>query len=169
MKTPHSSIRSLSPESGSTLVVGMVTLAVLAMIAAATFQTVTNRFRSNYQMSSWHDALTSAENGAQYSLARLRSPLTKSGVLTNPLKVPGSLQSDLATLTGSGGTSINGTVLTGTYNGSSYPRIQLPALTIPHTGEGSSRFSAVATIDAVPGTNLTNSGLNTWYRIQSTG
>ena len=45
------------------------------------------------------------------------------------------------------------------------PRIQLPALTIPHTGQGSSLFSAVATVDAVPGT----SGVNTWYRIQSVG
>src|SRR5260221_8753458 len=107
MKTTFSSpaTRPLSHESGSTLVVGMVTLAVLALIAAATFQTVTNRFRSNYQTASWHDALTSAENGMQYSMARLRSPLNTSGGI-NPANVSGSLQHDLATL-GSGGTSIN--------------------------------------------------------------
>jgi hypothetical protein len=171
MKTSQSShsTHATIHESGSTLVVGMVTLAVLALIAAATFQTVTNRFRSNYQTASWHDALTSAENGVQYGLARLRSPLMVTGVLTNPLKVPGSLQSDLATLSGSGGTSINGTVLSGTYGGSTYPRIQLPTLTIPHTGQGSSQFRAVTTIDAVPSNNLTYSGINTWYRIQSVG
>ena len=164
---------------GSALVVGLVTLAVLAMIAAATFQTVTNRFRSNYQTASWHDALTSAESGVQYSFVRLRSPLTGSstapGVLVNPLNVPGSLQSDLAILTGaSSETSRNGTVLQGSYTDSggathTFPRIQLPTMTIPHAGQGSSLFSAVATIDAIPGTNLSNSGANTWYRIQSVG
>jgi len=186
MKTPSHFDRGNKPqkfsapprshrESGSALVAALVTLAVLAMLAASTFLTVTNRFRSNYQTASWHDALTSAENGVQYSLARLRSPLTQtdgtvttSTVLTNPLTVPGSLQSDLAILT-TGGTSTNGTVLTGTYNGNTFPQIQLPTLTIPHAGEGSSQFSAVATIDAVPNTNVTNSGLNTWYRIRSVG
>lgn len=155
-------------ENASSLAVAMVTLAVLAMIAAVTFQTVTSRFRSNYHTASWHDALTSAENGVQYTLARLRSPLTPNGVLTSPLAVPNSLQSDLATLS-SGGSSVNGTVLTGNNAGTPYPRIQLPTLTIPHVGEGSSLFSATVTVDGVPAANLISSGTNTWYRIRSVG
>jgi|GEM_PF-936910 len=158
----------LHGEKGSALVAGLVTLAVLSMLAAATFQTVTARFRSNYQTASWHDALTAAESGVEYSMARLRSPLTTSGVLTNPLNVPGSLQSDLATLS-PGGSSNNGTVLSDTYNGVPFPRIQLPTLTIPHLGQGSSQYIFTTTVDAVPKTNLANSGLNTWYRLRSVG
>lgn len=170
-------------KGGSALVVGLVTLAVLAMIAAATFQTVTNRFRSNYQTASWHDSLTSAESGVNYTLARLRNPLTMTdltnvqngasplpvgNVLTNPFKIPGSIQYDLAKLN-PGDTSRNGTVISGTYNGATYTRIQLPAITIPHQGEGSSQMTSVATIDVVPGTNVENGGANSWYRIQSVG
>ncbi|HSH93481.1 MAG TPA: hypothetical protein VK968_05000, partial [Roseimicrobium sp.] len=178
-------------DSGSTLIAALVTLTVLALIAASTFLTVTNRFRSNYQTASWHDALTSAEDGVQYALVRLRSPLTKTDtsltggsssttnsylnqVLVNPLQVPGSLQSDLYSLaSNSGGTSSNGTVVSGAYNkqdGSvaTVPGIQFPTLTIPHVGQGSSQFSAVVTVDAVPGTGGTN-GSTTWYRIKSVG
>ena len=165
---PFQTAPKLRREKGSALAVAMVTLAILAMLAAVTFQTVTSRFRSNYHTASWHDALTSAENGIQYTLVRLRSPLTPNGVLTSPLAVPGSLQSDLAVLS-AGGTSVNGTVLTGNNGGTPYPRIQLPTLTIPHVGEGSSQFSAVVTIDGVPSANLTNSGANNWYRIRSVG
>lgn len=178
-------------DDGSTLIASLVTLTVLALIAASTFLTVTNRFRSNYQTASWHDALTSAEDGVQYALVRLRSPLTKTDtsltggsssstnsylnqVLVNPLQVPGSLQSDLYSLgSNSGGTSTNGTVVTGSYNQQNggvvtVPGIQLPTLTIPHIGQGSSQFSAVVTVDAVPGTGGAN-GSTTWYRIKSVG
>ena len=156
MTSPFPTMPASHCEKGSALAVAMVTLAILAMLAAVTFQTVTSRFRSNYHTASWHDALTSAENGIQYTLVRLRSPLTPNGVLTSPLAVPNSLQSDLATLS-AGGTSVNGTVLTGNNGGTTYPRIQLPTLTIPHVGEGSSQFSAVVTIDGVPSASLTNS------------
>ncbi len=155
-------------QKGSALIAGLIALTVLALIAGATFQTVSRRFRSNYQVAGWHDALTSAESGAQSTLARLRSPLSRSGVLTDPLKVPGSLQSDLATLSPSG-TSRNGVVLSGTDGASTFPRIQLPTLSLPHLGEGSSTSMASATIDALPATKISNSGLNTWYRITSVG
>ncbi len=173
-------------ESGSTLIAALVTLTVLALIAASTFLTVTHRYRANFQTASWHDALTSAEDGAQYALVRLRSPLTKTDpsinassssttsttttpntpnqnqVLVDPDLVPGSLQYDLAKLK-PGDISTNGTIPT-TF---SYTRIQLPTLTIPHIGQGSSQFSAVVTVDAVPNTGL--NGSSTWYRIQSVG
>lgn len=170
-----------SAESGSALIVGLVTLTVLALIAASTFLTVSNRFRSNYQTASWHDALTSAENGVQYGLIRLRSPLTKTDpsiqgnstsntflnqVLTNPLQVPGSLQADLSNsaLT----TSNNGSVSSFTYGSKNYPQIQLPTLTLPHDGQGSTIFSAVVSVSAVPNTGGDN-GATTYYRIRSTG
>lgn len=166
---------------GSALVTGLVTIAVLSMISAATFQTVTSRFRSNYQTASWHDALTSAEDGMAYTFTRLRSPLTRpmsttftnlstssttlSGLaLTDPLKIPGSIQSDLATLQ-PGATSANGTIIAGNYNGTTIPRLQMTKITFPHDGQGSSEFGAVTTIDVLPGTN----SVNAWYRIQSEG
>lgn len=176
---------------GSSLIAALVTLTVLALIAASTFLTVTHRYRSNFQTASWHDALTSAEDGVQYALVRLRSPLTKTDtsltggsssstnsylnqVLVNPLQVPGSIQAELYALgSNTSGTSVNGTVVSGTFNqqdGSTVtlPRIQLPTLTIPHVGQGSGQFNATVTVDAVPGTGGTN-GSTTWYRIQSTG
>ena len=155
-------------ESGSTLLAAVATVAILALIAATTFLSITTRFRANYHTAGWHDALTSAESGVQYALARLRSPLSTSGVLTDPLKVPGSLQSDLASLS-PGGTSTNGTVLSGTDGATTFPRLQLPTLTIPHIGEGSSQFTATVTIDAVPASYFTTSGTNAWYRIRSVG
>jgi Tfp pilus assembly protein PilX len=181
----HPTARRPLGQNGSALVASLVALTVLALIAAATFQTVTSRFRSNYQTASWHDALTSAESGVQYTIARLRAPLTAlpanansdapfkiANLLTDPLKVPGTLQYDLANLPTSGTpTSTNGTVLFGTYTDpttntpTTFPRIQLPTLTIPHVGEGSSQFNTVVIVDAVPGAG----GTGTWYRIQSTG
>ncbi|EDY21785.1 hypothetical protein CfE428DRAFT_1031 [Chthoniobacter flavus Ellin428] len=178
-------------EDGSSLLAALCTLVVLALIAGSTFLTVSSRFRSNYQTASWHDALTSAEDGAQYALVRLRAPLTKvdpslqqggtsstswtallfNQTLTNPLQVPGSLQSDLATLTAANASSTNGTVTMYTSGGNTYPRIQLPTLSIPHGGQnstGSTVFSANVTVDALPGTGGANSS-GTWYRIRSTG
>jgi len=179
-------------EDGSTLLAALVTLAVLALIAASTFLTVTHRYRSNFQTASWHDALTSAEDGVQYALVRLRSPLTKTDsslnnsssssdpnsflnqVLVNPLQKSGSLQAELYGLsTGLVSTSVNGSVVSGTYNKkdgtvTTLPGIQLPTLTIPHIGQGSSQFTASVIVDAVPGTEGTN-GSTTWYRIRSTG
>ncbi len=146
----------------------MVTLAVLALIAASTFQTVSARFRSNYQTASWHDALIAAEGGTQYALARLRSPFRITGKAVDPTTVVGSLQWDLANTSGTAA-SVNGTVLTETYNSSTFTRIQLPTLTIPHAGEGSSQYSALVTVDPVPAANVTSSGSSTWYRIQSVG
>lgn len=171
-------------EGGSTLIVALVTLVVLALIAASTFLTVTNRFRSNYQTASWHDALTSAEDGAQYAMVRLRSTLTKvtppnqssstdpvsmlyNQALTNPLQIPGSLQSDLSPQNANT-TSVNGTLSTYVYGGKTYPRVQLPTLSIPHTGDGSRLFSATVTVDALPDTGTDNPA-STWYRIRSTG
>ena len=156
-------------ENGSTIVTAMVILAALTLIAASTFSTVSRRFRSNYQTAAWHDALTSAEGGVNYALTRLRTSLTSStGALVNPTLISGTLQYDISTLSGNS-TSTNGTVLTGIYNGVAYTRIQLPTVTIPHDGSGSSQFTAVLTLDAVPTTGITSSGTNTWYRIQSAG
>ena len=166
---------------GSALVTGLVTITVLSMISAAAFQTVTSRFRSNYQTASWHDALTSAEDGMAYAFTRLRSPLTRpmsttftnlstsstslSGLaLTDPLKVPGSIQSDLASLQ-PGATSTNGTMIAGICDGATFSRLQMTKIMLPHVGQGSSEFTAVATIDVLPGTN----SVNAWYRIQSAG
>lgn len=196
MKTP-SAIRRLSArsrahrEGGSALVAALVTLVVLALIAGSTFLTVTNRFRSNYQTASWHDALTSAEDGVQYAMVRLRYPLTQrdpnnttqsgSGglmnsilysnqVLTDPMSVTNSLQADLNNSQDNQiTTSVNGT-LTITGTGENIHRtVQLPAISIPHSGDGSQVFSAVVTVDALPGTANVDNKNTSWYRIRSTG
>jgi len=59
-------------ESGSVLVVTLVTVAVLALLAAHVCRVITARSRSFYQAASWNEALSAAEAGADLGMAAIR-------------------------------------------------------------------------------------------------
>ena len=62
--------------SGSILPMTMISLAVLAMMAAAALYRVGPRLASTYHSASWNDALNSAEAGADYALLSLNTSRT---------------------------------------------------------------------------------------------
>jgi len=58
---------------GSTLIVTIGSVTILALGAAHVCRTVTSRYRSLYQADAWHEALASAEAGADLAIATLSS------------------------------------------------------------------------------------------------
>ena len=63
----------LFPTQGSTLVVTLLMVSVLAMVVAAYYQTLVPKFRGTYQASSWQEALHGSEGGADYVIRSLNS------------------------------------------------------------------------------------------------
>src|SRR3954470_12974368 len=59
--------------SGSTLLVTIITIAVLALGAAHVCRVTASRYRSLSQADAWHEALASAEAGADIAIATLSS------------------------------------------------------------------------------------------------
>ena len=53
---------------GSTLVMTMILLAVLAMSVAGYYRTLIPKYRSTYHSASWHEALHMADGGVDYVL-----------------------------------------------------------------------------------------------------
>ena len=70
-------LRDPSPSrSGSILPMAMISLAVLAMVAAAALFRVQPRLAATYHSASWNDALNSAEAGAEMALKSLNTAIT---------------------------------------------------------------------------------------------
>ena len=61
---------------GSILPMAMISLAILAMVAAASLYRVQPRLSATYHSSSWNDALNSAEAGAEMALDALNKSIT---------------------------------------------------------------------------------------------
>ena len=59
--------------SGSTLIMTMLLLGVLAMSVAGYYRSLIPKYRSTYQGTSWHEALHGAEGGADYVLNTLNT------------------------------------------------------------------------------------------------
>lgn len=77
--------RALNLQTGGTLLVVLLMIAVLAMTVGAYYQTLVPKFRSTYQASSWQEALHGAEAGADLVIRQLN---TWAETTTNPDAYP---------------------------------------------------------------------------------
>jgi hypothetical protein len=68
---PRPFLRPLRSDDGSTLVVAMISVAVLAMAVAVSYKTLIPKHRSVHQASSWQEAIHGAEAGVDYAMQAL--------------------------------------------------------------------------------------------------
>src|SRR5579862_88799 len=66
-------MRSTHNRQGSTLVMALVTLLVLAFTAASVFYFIANRYQAAFQSSSWNEALMVAESGVDTGMQALNA------------------------------------------------------------------------------------------------
>ena len=109
----------LLSKRGSILPMAMISLAVLAMVAAAALYRVQPRLAATYHSASWNDALNSAEAGAEMALQ----------TLNNAIANPGTAW---AAWTPSDATT--------------FPKIWVPAIAA-HTGDGNNKVWCKITVD----------------------
>ena len=135
--------------SGSVAITALITLTVLAFVAAMVLQNGTRRYNGVIKAQGWQEALYAAEAGGDLGLANLRWQVV-SGSPT-----PFDSTQGWATTTSSGNT---------TYT-----------CTTPHfigTGEGTRETWAVVTVESLSATTpagLKDTAGKQWYRIRSTG
>src|SRR5437660_3202099 len=90
-----------SSATGSTIVIALLTFAVLAFVGANVLMNVMSRYTGTLQTRSWQEALTAAEAGSDYGLANFR--WTVSGASSTPwtgwVKANGTSVTDLADAT----------------------------------------------------------------------
>ena len=135
--------------SGSVTITALITLTVLAFVAAMVLQNGTRRYNGVIKAQGWQEALYAAEAGGDLGLANLRWQVV-SGSPT-----PFDSTQGWATTTSSGNT---------TYT-----------CTTPHfigTGDGTRETWAVVTVESLSATTpvgLKDTAGKQWYRIRSTG
>ena len=56
---------------GGILIVALITIAIFSLVIAAVYETLTPKYRSVYQGTSWQEALHGAESGADYGFRLL--------------------------------------------------------------------------------------------------
>ncbi len=110
---------SSDSRTGSILPMAMISLAVLAMVAAAALYRVQPRVASTYHSASWNDALNSAEAGADMALKALNNSTA------NPTTAWAAWTPSDAT---------------------TFPKIWVPTIA-PHTGDGNNKVWCKVTVD----------------------
>lgn len=141
--------RRLDFHTGSTLLVVMLLLAILAMVIGAYYQTLPSKYRDTYQATSWQEALHGAEAGVDVVLRQLNS-----WAETTP--DPDAYPWGDARWTLDDAFPLNGTRTLG--------REALPVL----GGSNRVRVSAVAVDVYTRQQAGTNAALHPWFRIRST-
>ena len=106
-------------QNGSVLVVTLLTIAILALLAAHVCRVVTARTRTFYQAASWNEALSAAEAGADLAIAALRAD-SWTGWQGPDAKGVRTLQTPVLTHGGEGNTSFSATVKLDSPNGTYY-------------------------------------------------
>ena len=135
---------------GSTLIMTMLLLGILAMSVAGSYRSLIPKYRSTYQGTSWHEALHGADGGADYVVSLLN---TWAGTTTDPQSYPW--------------TTNNWTITNSTYatNGER----TLDTASLPFIGGTSNVRVTKLAVDVYTrestGSGATN---NPWYRIRST-
>ncbi len=168
--------RRESSLSGSALITAMMTITVLALVAAGLIALVADRHRATFQSASWNESILAAEAGADLAVLQLRATLPthalwsdSENALTSPNadwtpnwgvpidqdgNIYGSFAPATGTDTGAGG------VVTARWFRPTEPMLQ-------HGGEGGTHLYSDVTIDA-PASLKTSAGTQ-WYRIRSVG
>ncbi len=144
-------------QSGGTLILVMILMAVLTLVAASTLRSVTNRQTSAWRSASWHNALNGAESAAELALGNLRQSLSNTGswqTSGNALTAPTSIWG-----TGWARTTDASGFITQTYSPNS------PLLTFD--GEGSRRLRTEIQVDSPA--SLCEPNGRRWYRIRARG
>lgn len=161
--------------AGSAILIVMITVAVLAFIAAGMIRLVGDRHRAAFESGSWNESVLAAEAGADFAVKALRGTLAERETWTDQTN---ALSSAGATWGANWGTPIDqngaavGSPLPATGSNSSagvvVARWYRPTEPIiEHVGEGSTRLFTNVIVDA-PASLLQSSGLQ-WYRIRSIG
>lgn len=174
MMNPMNGSPSLQ-RNGSALVVVMITVAVLAFIAASLIRIASDRHRSAFESASWNESILAAEAGADLALLTLRSTLPENSIWVdrrNALSSPGaSWSSNWGVATDASGNRVAAAPATGRVadaKGGTLARWYRPTEPLLiHRGEGSTNLFVSVIIDA-PASLRQSSGLQ-WYRVRSTG
>ena len=165
----------ISHAAGSAILIVMITVAVLAFIAAGMIRLVGDRHRAAFESGSWNESVLAAEAGADLAVKALRWTLAERAQWTDQTN---ALSSAGPTWGTNWGTPIDqngaavGSPLSATGSNSSagvvvarWYRPTEPLM--QHAGEGSTRLFTNVIVDA-PASLRQSSGLQ-WYRIRSTG
>ncbi len=149
--SPQMFRRRRQANSGSTLVAAMLTVVVLALVAANVIESVTARYNSAYRSASWNEALLTADAGVNVVASEVFRLVPDVRVSSAQGLGAGFSQPSLGLLTGlnisAAGLVTNGTILS----------ITPPALT--HGGEGGTVQQATVSVDVVPLSQLLSGGL----------
>lgn len=154
MPLPFSSLLSRlrrRAKSGSTLVAAMLTVVVLALVAANVIESVTARYNSAYRSASWNEALLTADAGVNVVASEVFRIIPNVSLSAAQGLGVGFSQPSLGLITGlnisAAGLLANGTILS----------ITPPALT--HGGEGGTVQQATVSLDVVPLSQLLSGGV----------
>ncbi len=151
-------ISLLHRQSGSTLVIALVTLTALALIGATLLDTVGPRYNATQKAIGWSEALYAADAGADYALANCRLSLS-SGAWTGWKKYNSG--------TGTWVTVTSMADATAQLAAGNKIIYDLPSGShLSGSGEGTTDLWFHVEVDA-PASFFINS--NQWYRIRSTG
>lgn len=148
-KLPHPFV-SNGAESGSTLLIALITMAVLTAIAASVFLSAIPGYRSGYQASAWQEAKLAADSGIDFAMTELQN------TVPDPT---------LYKWTGWEKDVPGGGVVPDNYDG---VRVYVPPANTLGKGEGTSK-PRVARIEVDVITRDDNFSKNAWFRIRSTG
>ena len=140
-----------SSETASTLVIALLTVAVLSLVAANVLLSVSARYNSAYRSASWNEALLTAQAGIDVVAAEFLRAVPDVRATTDGLGT-GFSQPSTALLTGLQ-ISPAGLVTNGTVTG-------LKVWTPTHGGEGSTSAQATVSVDVIPLSTLLGSGVS---------
>ena len=129
-----------SRKDASSLLLALLTIAVLSFIAATILTKIGTRYYSTFHSSSWEEALYAAEAGADLAM------LSVNKVANDPT----------GAWVGWSAPDASG-VRSRAYGPSTNPPL------VPHVGEGNTKLHAFVQVDPMVG------GRRTWYRIRSRG
>lgn len=147
---------TLGPESGSTVLVALMTVVILAMLAGTVLTSVSSRYNSAYRSAAWNEALITAESGIDMTLAEVFRQIPN--VTVSPSQGLGVGYSQNMTQTIPAGLQIPllSNLLT---TGTTKTLVSFTPQPLIHGGEGGTTQTATIAIDMPFLSDLLSSGL----------